>query len=283
MTQTAVVPQASPRAQVRQPVPKIVLPTERHKPSLTFDTAKTLLFGPEGVGKTTFAVNVNPDSTMLIGAEAGYGAIDAFVQPVGTWDEFLLLGAALAQDAAAGADRRFVHYAVDTVDELHRMCQDYICAKLGIKHPSDLEYGAGWGAVGDEFKLRMGKLCSLGAGVTFVSHAKDEEIKQRVGTITKTVPQLSGAPAKWLAGFVDYVFFATIVGDDDGEQRVIRTEPSVNWAAKQRIPQGLPHLPDPLPLDAAAVRDAMAEAFGSSPQPEPEAQTDAEPEAKAKA
>lgn len=259
--QTEVRPQASPRSPVRQPVvPKIVLPTEKTSPTLTFETSRTYLYGHEGVGKTTFAVAVDPERTLLIATEPGYGAQEAYVQTVASWSDFRELGGALA-----AGKHQFTHFAVDTVDELHRMCSDHVCSELKISHPADLDYGKGWAAVGDEFKLRVGKLCSLGAGVTFISHAKDEEIKQRVGTVTKTIPTLSGATAKWLGGFVDFIFLATIVGGEDGEHRVLRTQPSENWMAKQRIPAHLPPLPDPLPLDAATVRAAMAEAFGSSP------------------
>lgn len=245
----------------------LALPTEKTSPTLKFETAKTLLYGHGGIGKTTTAVALNPDHALLLATEPGYGGLEAFVQPVTNWREFREAGTELAK-----GQHPFELLIVDTVDELFRMCQDHVVSENRIKHPSDLEWGKGWQLLGDEFRLRVAKLCALGYGVVFISHAKDEEIKQRVGTITKTVPSLSGSAAKWLLGFVDYVLFATSEVTETGEQRILHTAPSENWMGKARIA-----LPDPLPLDASALTDAMAKTC--TPPAEPAAEP--EPEEKA--
>lgn len=230
------------------------LPTQKMQPTLDIETAKVLLYGPPKIGKTTLAAGLDPDHTLLIATEKGYGALEAFVQPINTWAEFRQIGPDLHD-----GDHHFRTLVIDTVDELFKFCTEQVMKDLGIKHPSDLEYGKGWGAVTDEFRLRVGALCSLGLGVWFVSHAKDEEIKQRIGSITVTSPTLSGGPRKWLMGFVDFIFLARSEVHEDGEVRVLRTTATENFEAGGRVP-----LPDPILLEAGALREALTEA---SPKP----------------
>jgi hypothetical protein len=236
----------------------MALPTEKSAPSLSPDRAKALLYGPPKIGKSTFASKINPDKTLFIATEPGLGALEVFEEPVGTWSEFREVGADLAADAKA--DKRFEIAVIDTVDELYRMCSDHICAELGIKHPSDADYGKGWAAVRDEFALRIGKLTSLGLGVWFISHAEDREVKKKVGTKTVTQPSLTGQGRKFLTGFVDFIFLATWEGDE-GDERVLRTQGGEGHEAGGRVPEGATPLPDPLPLDPAALRKAMAESL----------------------
>ena len=238
----------------------ISLPAAKQKPTLQAKTAKVLLYGPPKIGKTTLAGGLDPDHTLFIATEPGHGALEAYVQPCDSWDAFRAIGASLAQDSAS-EQPRFHTIVIDTVDELLKQCTDAVMAKAGMTHPSDGEYGKGWGMVSDEFRLRIAKIASLGKGVWFISHSDDREIKQRVGTITKTVPTLSGKNRDFITGFVDFILLARAEqgADKDGqlvEHRVLRTQSTENYEAGGRIT-----LPDPLPLDAAALKDAMNQAL----------------------
>lgn len=239
------------------PPPSIVLPTEKSPPSLSIDTAKVLLHGYPKVGKSTLVHELNPDHTLFLAADPGLDALDVFQMPIGSWADFRAVGPLLKQGG-----HPFQIVAIDTVDMLAQLCGDQVCADLGIKHPSDLEYGKGWRAVSDEFRLRISALCSLGLGVWFVSHSKDVEIKTRVGTKTKVVPSIGGGIRDFLVGFVDVILHAAVAGDEDGEQRVLYTQPTENIEAGQRVPRNKPPLPDVLPLDAGALRAAFDEAWG---------------------
>jgi hypothetical protein len=150
---------------------------------------------------------------------------------------------------------------VDTVDELTRMCVEYVLGELntreknprqGFLHASDFEYGKGWDAVTEEFRLRNARLCSLGMGVVYVSHAKEGTVKGRTGEeLTTYQPKIGQRGSRdWLVGFVDYILLARAEGDE----RVLRTRPTEQYEAKSRR-QG--ELPDPLPLDAQKLREAL--------------------------
>jgi hypothetical protein len=248
----------------------MTLPTEKSAPSLSPARIKALLYGPPKIGKSTFASQVNPEHTLFIATEPGLGSLDVFEAPCRSWAEFRELGAELAKDP-----KHYEVVVVDTVDELYRMCSDAVCTELGCKHPSDLDYGKGWAAVADEFRLRVGKLAALGLGVWFVSHAEDREVKKKVGTKTVTQPSLSGQARKFLTGFVDFIFLATWEGDEEADKRILHTEGAEHHEAGGRIPEGARPLPDPLPLDAAVLRKEMAASFPATKPPAKPKKTEA--------
>lgn len=233
----------------------MTLPTEKSAQTLSPDKVKALLYGPPKIGKSTFASQINPDHTLFIPTEPGLGALEVFEAPCSSWAGFREIGGELAKDS-----KQFEVVVIDTVDELYRMCSDHVCEELGIKHPSDADYGKGWSAVRDEFALRVGKLTGLGLGVWFISHAEDREVKKKVGSKTVTQPSLTGQGRKFLAGFVDFIFLATWEGDE-GDERVLRTQGAEHHEAGGRVPEGAKALPDPLPLEAKALRKAMADSL----------------------
>lgn len=233
------------------------LPTEKSPRTLSPDRVKALLYGPPKIGKSTFVSHINPDHTLFISTEPGLGSLEVFESPVTNWTEFREVGAELAKNR-----KQFEVVVIDTVDELYRMCADYVCAQLGVKHPSDAEYGKGWAAVADEFRLRVGKIAGLGLGVWFISHAVDREVNARVGKKTVTQSTLSGQGRQFLIGFVDFIFLATWEGEE-GETRILRTQGSAHHEAGGRTPEGAKPLPDPLPFDADRLREEMAKSLAS--------------------
>ena len=231
------------------------LPTEKSQPTLNPLASKILLYGEKGIGKTTLAANFIPDKTLLLATEPGHGRLSIFVETIDSWDRFREAGALLAEGGHG-----FEAVAIDTIDQLHRLCQDKVMKDLGLTHPSEAEYGKAWSALADEWALRIAKLCSLGLAVIFVSHEKVEEIKTRTGPINKAVPTLKGAPGNFVEGFVDYILRADQVPTEDGELRVLRTQPSENWKAKQRVIEGHPRLADLIVFEAdptSAGADAL--------------------------
>ncbi len=260
----------------------MTLPTEKSVPSLSPAQIRALLYGPPKIGKSTFASKINPDKTLFIATEPGLGSLEVYEAPVSNWEEFLAVGQEIAEDVKKGKDRRFDVVAVDTVDELYRFCSAYVCAQLGIKHPSDADYGKGWSAVTDEFRLRIGKLANLGLGVWFISHAEDREVKKKVGSKTVTQPTLSGQARKFLVGFVDFIFLAEWEGEEEKSKRVLRTQGAEHHEAGGRVPEGSSPLPDPLPLDAVILRKEMAKSLAPPAAPEPEQPKPAKQEKKSK-
>lgn len=234
----------------------MALPTEKSKPGLRLSRAKVSLYGPPKIGKSTFASELLPDNTLFLATEPGLGALEVFSEEVRDWETFRR-----AVDDLAADPGPFKIVVVDTVDELYRMCSDYVCKKMEIDHPADAEYGKGWGAVADEFRLRVGKLANLGLGLWFISHAKDVEVKKKVGKKTVTQSTLARQGRQFITGFVDFIFLATWEGDEEKSNRVLRTQGAEEHEAGGRMPRGALPLSDPLPLDAKALAADFARAM----------------------
>jgi hypothetical protein len=226
-----------------------LLPTKKTPPTLTFEKAKVLLYGQPKIGKTTLAANL-VDDVLVLACEPGLGGLSAYSVEIDSWDTFRKVGAELSE-----TDKHSI-VVIDTVDELYRMCADAVCQQLEIAHLADAEWGKGWQSARDEFRLRVGKMAGLGRGVWFISHAQETELRTRVGTRTRTIPTLDKRAFSFLEGFVDYILYAEpIRTTEEGEQRILRTA-----AAEEYIAGGRVALPDPLPLDAVAVRKAITDA-----------------------
>jgi hypothetical protein len=225
------------------------LPTEKSKPTLGVENLKALLYGPWKIGKTSLLAELDPDHTLFIATEPGHGGVEVFKEDCPSWEKFREIGTDLSK-----GKHPFRLAVVDTADSLLRYCGDHVLAGLGgnrtgYVHASDFEYGKGWEAITSEVRLRVAKLCSLGIGVVFVSHAKEGIKKDRVGReITVVQPDIGLKGARnWLLGFVDHIWYATSETTEDGDRRLIHTTPTENYEAGGR---GVP-LPDPIEMGAS--------------------------------
>lgn len=236
-----------------------VLPTTKTPPRFGLSNGKTLLYGPVKAGKTTLASQIAPDTTLFLATEPGQGALEAFVQPIRDWTDFLI-----ALDALKSEQHNYRLVVVDTVDELVRMCADHVVRALSgpnvkatdFVHASDHEYGKGWDAVAQEFRLRVGALCHAVPGVILIAHQDEGVVKQRNGLeVSKIKPKIGMKGVRtWLLGYVDYIFAAQIIQTADGDQRILQLKPTETVEAGARIPDELQgKLPDAIPLKAASL------------------------------
>jgi hypothetical protein len=231
------------------------LPTEKRQPQPGL--GKILVHAFPKVGKTSTVAAMYPEETLILDAEGSTTAIEAYVQPVHGWVDFLQAGADLKAESHA-----FHTVQVDTVDVLARMCADHAITNLAggaaatsgrnegkrFVHASDFDYGKGWDAVLSEFQLRVAKLATLVPNIVFISHADETTIKDRAGERTVIRPDVKPKGVRaWLEGFVDHILYMEVVTTPEGKSRVIRTQPSDAYQAGGRTPAGL-SLPDPLVL-----------------------------------
>jgi hypothetical protein len=246
----------------------MTLPTERNQPQTDgLLYRRILLYGEMKIGKTTTAVGFT-ENPLILDTEGGSEGYDAYRVNVPDWTEFRKIGGELKLALDTGK-APYTAIVVDTVDELARYCQEHVIGALAGRdndldkgeyhHPSDFEYGKGWGAVKEEFRLRIAKLCTLGLPVLFVSHEREREIKARSGTRTVFSPDVGTAGIRdWLTGFVDVIVRATIVTSTEGERRVIVLQPSSENVVGGRTPGGAPELPPMVDLTGAALLEALS-------------------------
>jgi hypothetical protein len=232
-----------------------LLPAEKTKPQTGWAGKTILVHGPPKIGKSTLAAQLD-DRALFIATEPGQGALDIFRVPITSWEQFLNLGRELVERP----DHGFPLFVVDTVDELARLCSEHVVTGLAradgldpkkFHHASEFDYGRGWDAITQEFRLRVARLCNLGAGVVFISHTKEATQKTRTGLeITKLGPDVGQkGMRKWLLGFVDFIAMADVIQTAEGEQRILRLQPSETVEAGARVPPGV-ELPEAIPLDA---------------------------------
>jgi hypothetical protein len=245
--------------------PATLLPQEKSPPRPGFEGKKLLLYGAYKVGKTTLAAELS-DRALFLSTEPGQDALEVFKVPVRSWRDFRQVGGELAS-----TEHPYDLLVVDTVDELARLCVEDVIGSMAqsagfdskkFHHASDFDYGKGWDAIAQEFRLRVGKLCNLGIGVVFISHEKESVQKTRTGLeITKLSPDVGQkGMRKWLLGFVDFVVHASVIQTTEGEQRVLRLKPSETAEAGGRVPPGR-EVPETIELSAATLKATLDEAL----------------------
>lgn len=223
------------------------LPTKKRPVTRELGGQSILIYGPQGVGKTTFA-NELTDSTLFIATEEGQGFIECFHESCGTWKKYMNILDALAD----GQADRYKAFAVDTVDALYMHCSQYVGKKHGFDHASDEDWGKGYQLIREEFQRGLNKLLSFNKGVILISHSQDREVKTRVMTITKTMPTMPGSARRVILPLVSviiYAGFSWVKDKETGEKverRVAIMKPSETLEAKDRTGR----LPEVMPLSA---------------------------------
>ena len=228
-----------------------LLPKTKTKRRIMLSEQTVLLYGMPKAGKSSFCAEI--DDVVFLATEPGLNHLDVYQLPVNDWPTFLSAAAELEK-----GDHPFKAIAVDTVDLLHKYCTDFVCKKHNIKHPADLPYGKGHALVNNEFQRAMTKLAGLPYGLFLVSHAVERELETRTGKFHKTMPSLPESARKILVGMTDLILLVDLetVTNQDGSvayNRVLRTKPDKHYEAGDRTGK----LPDPLPLDFKAFKDAF--------------------------
>jgi AAA domain len=192
----------------------VTLPTRLSVPIDNLQDVTQCWYGREKVGKTSLGAEFK-DAIFLM-CEPGGKFLPMYRVEVHDWYQFKGAVAELAKD------KRFKTVIVDTVDRAYDFCQDAVCKDLAIDHPSDEEWGKGWGRVRAEFSDTMTKLLKLGKGVIFTSHAQEREIRRRGGgSTTRIAPTMAAGARSVLEPMVDCWFFMEY-GEDKQREMVLR-------------------------------------------------------------
>ena len=236
-------------------------------PSTHFRDYTWTLYGPPGIGKTTFA---SEGDYLLIAFERGYTAMEAQAVDLtlnthpdpeasrkaqgqwaraDTWERFLIT----VGEVAALKERPWAGVCIDTVDGAWLAAVEHVCAAKGWESIEDGgDYGKGYQPVNATFRGTLMRIVRLGIGLAFTSHSRTREFKGR-GKVKydKIVPTLPPSTAKWVIGLCDLVLYADAVpGPENKPVRVVHTQPSFRFDAKARGRRSTP-LPSPLFLDYA--------------------------------
>lgn len=216
---------------------------------------RVLLYGVEGIGKSTFAANA--PAPIFIGAEDGTSHLDVerFPMPQ-TWAEVFEAIRVLATETHG-----FKSVAFDTADWLEPLVWAHICARDGKKDVEDYGFGKGYVAALDEWRRFLAALEKLreakGMHVLLLAHSWIKPFKNPEGDDfdryeLKLHNKAGGLMKEWsdVVLFANYETLAVkddrtkrIKGVSDGVRRVY-TSRTAAYDAKNRF-----DLPPALPLN----------------------------------
>ena len=230
---------------------------------------RLLVYGLEGVGKSTFAAGApNP---IFLGAEDGTSELDVerFPQP-SNW-----LDVIEAVDELRQAEHDYRTLVIDTLDWVEPLCWARvceICAKPGkppLRSIEDMGYGKGYVEAGGVWRLLAARLERLRADrrmdIILLAHSWIKSFKNPSGEDYDRYEMKlhKGASGIWRE-WCDAVLFAAhdvttyesestkrIKGIGTGA-RILRTQHDAAWDAKNRY-----DLPPSLPLDWEAFAEAV--------------------------
>lgn len=231
---------------------------------------KTVLYGPEGIGKSTFASHF-PDP-VFIDTEGGTKRLNVARLPQPTSWAMLLdeVRAVTRGEVPCGT------LVIDTADWAERLCIQAVCARAKVNGIEDFGYGKGYTYVKEEFSKLLDALeevLNAGHNVVVLAHAAITKFEQpdAVGNYDRWGMKTSKQVAPLLREWCDMLLFAnykTVVekagsgpnakNKASGGRRVLYTTHHPCWDAKNRF-----GLPEEVPFEYASIAHCLP--GGSAP------------------
>lgn len=214
---------------------------------------RILLYGSEGVGKSTFAAGAN--KPLFIQTEDGLNQIDCTRFPLAedydTFNRYL--------DQAVYQDHDYKTIIIDSVDWLEKIIHQKLCNDSGV---ATIElacggFGKGYTQTKVLFESVLKKLEAArqrGITVILIAHAKvDKFIDPECGQIDRFDSKLHDKTNSVIKEWADVILFATRLfgankGDTAKNERIVRTAGGPAYVAKNRY-----NLPEVMPLDYNVV------------------------------
>lgn len=225
---------------------------------------RVLLYGVEGIGKSTFAACA--PSPIFMGAEDGTSELDVarFPQPQ-HWFDALEGIQHLTVDA-----HEYKTLVIDTLDWLEPFCWQAVCERANVTTIEDFGFGKGYNAALDEWRVFLGRLERLrqvkSMNVIMLAHSWVKSFKNPEGDdYDRYEMKLHGKTAGLLKEWCDVVLFANYetftkkgkgkadrAKATDSGARVVHSQRRAAWDAKNRY-----DLPEDLPLDWSTFFEAV--------------------------
>lgn len=173
---------------------------------------KVMVYGPPGVGKTTWALSA--PGVVLLPTEDGAGDILVNGQQVpqfplaGSYDEVMgRLGELYTED------HQFSWLVIDSADWLETLAQQKVCQDRGVSSLGEIDFGKGYTAATALFRHVVSGLDALaqakGLGVILVAHSRHERYEDpEHGAYDRWAPKMHKDINAILTEWCDEVFFA---------------------------------------------------------------------------
>lgn len=241
---------------------------------------KVVVYGPEGIGKSTFASQF--PEPLFIDTEGSTDNMD--VSRLDKPSSYTMLKNEIAWVKANPTVCKTL--VIDTIDWAESLVIADVCAQHGKKGIEDFGWGNGYTYTKEEMGRllnQLGELVDLGINVVLTAHAQMRKFEQpdEMGSYDRWELKLgkktSSQTAPLVKEWADMVLFAnykTVVMTADngkkkatGGQRVLYTQHHPAWDAKNRH-----GLPEELPFDYAGIAHIFNQVPASA-QTQPASQT----------
>ena len=232
---------------------------------------KCVLYGPEGIGKTTLASEA--PEPLFIDTEGGTSHLDVnrLTECPQTWEELLKTIEEVAKEDCCKT------LVIDTIDWAEQIAINHILKKYNQPSIESFGYGKGYTYIAEEagrFLSALDKVIASGKNVILTAHAKmrKQELPDEAGQFDRWELKLSKQVAPLIKEWADAVLFINyktlLVKTDSGNnkarggKRVIYTTHNPTWDAKNRH-----GLENELPLEYSAIAHIFADSTPAKANP----------------
>ncbi|MDY0211116.1 MAG: ATP-binding protein [Acholeplasma sp.] len=219
---------------------------------------KIVIYGPEGIGKSTFASQF--PEPIFIDTEGGTSNLDIRrIKCNKSWNELISIVKEIKANPTICKT-----VVLDTADWAETLCTNAVCEKYRKNNIEDFGFGKGYVYLLDEFSkllVSLDELIEVGINVVITAHAKPRkfELPEEQGTFDRYEMKLTRQVAPLLKEWCDALFFVNykiyVVTTENnskkaqGGKRVLYTNHHPAYDAKNRF-----DLPDELELNFTSIK-----------------------------
>ncbi|MDG0889232.1 ATP-binding protein [Paracholeplasma manati] len=219
---------------------------------------KIVVYGPEGIGKSTFASQF-PDP-LFIDTEGGTSNLNIRrIKCNKSWNELITIVKEIHDNPTICKT-----VVLDTADWSETLCANAVCEKYRKNNLEDWGFGKGYVYLQDEFSkllTLLDQLIEVGINVVITAHAKPRkfELPEEQGAFDRYEMKLTRQVAPLIKEWCDALFFVNykiyVVTTEtnskkaQGGKRVLYTTHNPTYDAKNRF-----NLPEELELNFASIQ-----------------------------